>query len=200
MPDRLILPLRSKIAAGLLTAVLVLIVGAISWWAVQRATKSSEDVSHTSQVLLEQQKLLGGLADAETSARGYALTGDSTFLQPFEAARVAVPASIARLRLLTEDHSEQRLKLDTLESVADDQIRMNSQIIRFRDSAGFQLASDMIKTGQGRMVMDHARAISASMEAEENSMLQSRAAKQAATTHCVTGDLLGLFSRSCCPC
>jgi two-component system sensor kinase FixL len=178
MTDRLILPLRSKIAAGLLTAVLVLIVGAISWWAVLRATKSSEDVSHTSQVLLEQQKLLGGLADAETSARGYALTGDSSFLPPFEAARLAVPASIARLRQLTTDHAEQSSKLDTLESVARQQVDLNAQIIRFRDSVGFQLASDMIKTGQGRMVMDHARALSASMEAEENAMLQSRAARQ----------------------
>ena len=178
MPDRLILPLRSKIAAGLLTAVLVLIVGAISWWAVLRATKSSEDVSHTSQVLLEQQKLLTGLADAETSARGFAITGDSSFLAPFEAARLAVPASIARLRLLTTDHPDQITRLDTLESVATDQINLNAQIIRFRDSVGFEHASSMINTGQGKQVMDHARALSASMEREENAMLQSRAARQ----------------------
>jgi two-component system sensor kinase FixL len=178
MTDRLILPLRSKIAAGFLTAILVLIVGTISWWAVLRATRSSEEVSHTSQVLLEQQKLLGGLADAETSARGYALTGDSTFLPPFEAARLAVPASIARLRQLTTDHADMANRLDTLESVAREQVNLNAQIIRFRDSVGFELASDMIKTGQGRMVMDHARRLSASMEAEENAILQSRAARQ----------------------
>ena len=170
MTDRLILPLRSKIAAGFLTAILVLIVGTIAWWAVLRATRSSEEVSHTSQVLLEQQKLLGGLADAETSARGYALT-------PFDAARLAVPASIARLRQLTTDHADMANRLDTLESVAREQVNLNAQIIRFRDSVGFELASDMIKTGQGRMVMDHARRLSASMEAEENAILQSRAAR-----------------------
>jgi PAS domain S-box-containing protein len=178
MSDRLILPLRAKIAAGLLTAILVLIVGAIAWWAVQRATKSSEDVSHTTQVLLEQQKLLAGLADIETSARGFALTADSSFLTPFEAARLEVPASIARLRMLTRDHPEQAAKLDTLESVARDQVTMNAQIIRFRETEGFQLASDLIASGQGRQVMDHARALSAAMEAEENEMLQSRSAKQ----------------------
>jgi two-component system sensor kinase FixL len=178
MTDRLILPLRSKIAAGLVTAVLVLVVGAIAWWAVQRATKSSEDVSHTSQVLLEQRKLLGGLADAETAARGYALTGDSSFLAPFEDARLGVPASIARLRLLTTDHPEQATRLDTLESVANEQISLNQQIIRIRNSDGFELASALIRTGQGRQVMDHARALTDLMEAEENRMLQARAAKQ----------------------
>lgn len=172
------LPLRSKIAAGLLTAVLVLVIGAISYWAVQRATKSSEEVAHTSAVLLEHQKLLGGLADTETSARGFALTGDSSFLYPFEAARLAIPASIARLRELTSDPSHEPHRLDTLESVARQQIELNQQIIRFRDSAGFQLASDMIRTGQGRMVMDHARALTAAMEVEENRMLQARAAGQ----------------------
>ncbi len=172
------LNLRSKIAAGLMTAVLVLAVGAISWWAVQRATKSSEEVSHTNEVLLEQQKLLGGLADTETSARGYALTGDSSFLRPFEQARQAVPASVARLRSLMSDHESQWKRLDTLESVARQQIELNQQIIRFRDSVGFQLASDMIKTGQGRMVMDHARALTAAMEAEEDLILEARSARQ----------------------
>ena len=178
MTDRLILPLRSKIAAGLVTAVLVAVVGAISWWAVQRATKSSEEVSHTSRVLLEQQKLLSALADIETAARGYALTGEPTFLAPFDEARLAVPASVARLRNLVSDHASQARKLDTLETRAREHVEMNEQIIRFRDSAGFDHASRMIRTEQGRMVMDHARALTASMEKEENAMLQMRAANQ----------------------
>ena len=140
MPDRLILPLRSKIAAGLLTAVLVLVVGVISWWAVKRATKSSDDLSHTGQVLLEQHKLLAGLTDVETAARGYAITADSTFLRPFDDARLAVPASIARLRLLTSDHPAQRRKLDSLESYANQHVALNTQIIQRRDSDGFGAA------------------------------------------------------------
>ena len=178
MPDRFILPLRSKIAAGLLTALLVLAVGAASYWAVRRAGKSFEEVTHTSEVLLEQQKLLGALADVETAARGYALTGDSTFLAPFEEARAAVPASVARLRKLTTDHPVQGTRLDTLESVARQQVELNRQIIAFRVTSGFQLASDMIKTGQGRMVMDHARTLTASMEEEENRLFAIRAATQ----------------------
>jgi PAS domain S-box-containing protein len=178
MSERFILPLRSKIAAGLVTAILVLIIGVIAWWALERAAHASEEVAHTSQVLLEQQKLLSGLADAETSARGYALTGDTSFLAPFEAARLAVPASIQRLRQLTTDHPIQATRLDTLESVALQQVQLNDQIIRFRREKGFELASDVIKTGQGRMVMDHARALTGAMEEEENSLLAIRAKRQ----------------------
>ena len=178
MSDKLILPLRSKIAAGLVTALLVLVVGAMSFWTVLRAAHSFEEVNHTSRVLLEQQKLLSGLVDVETAARGYAITGDSSFLRPFYAARTAVPASIQRLRSMTTDHDEQQSKLDTLESVASDQLKYNDQIIDFRTNRGFEPASQMIGTGQARNVMDHARALTASMEREENRILSFRAAQQ----------------------
>src|SRR5215204_4050701 len=124
MADKLILPLRSKIAAGFVTAILVLVVGAMSYWALSRAAKSFEEVNHTSRVLLEQQRLLSALVDVETSARGYALTGDTSFLRPFYAARTAVPETIERLRAMSGDHDEQISKLDTLESVANDQVGM----------------------------------------------------------------------------
>jgi len=178
MSDTLILPLRSKIAAGLVTAVLVLAVGAMSFWTLSRAAHSFEEVNHTSRVLLEQQKLLSALVDLETAARGYAITGDSAFLGPFYAARTAVPMTIQRLRTLTADHHEQQSKLDTLESVAGDQLRFNDQIIDLRATRGFELASGIIGTGQARDVMNHARMLTASMEREENRILSLRARQQ----------------------
>jgi PAS domain S-box-containing protein len=178
MSDTLVLPLRSKIAAGLVTAVLVLVVGAMSFWTLSRAAHSFEEVNHTSRVLLEQQKLLSALVDLETAARGYAITGDSAFLGPFYAARTAVPMTIQRLRVLTSDHHEQQAKLDTLESVAGDQLRFNDQIIDLRATEGFALASGIIGTGQARDVMNHARTLTASMEREENRILRLRARQQ----------------------
>jgi two-component system sensor kinase FixL len=178
MTDRFIPSLRSKITAGFVTALLVLVVGAISLWTVTRAARSFEEVNHTSRVLLEQQKLLAGLADAETSARGFALTGDSSFLAPFEAARLSVPASITRLRRLTEDHRLQQIRLDTLESVASDQIALNMQIVDLRAREGFDYVLRLIMSEQGKKVMDHARALTAAMEFEENRILAQRGAQQ----------------------
>jgi PAS domain S-box-containing protein len=178
MSEKLNLPLRSKIAAGLVTALLVLVVSAMSYWTLRRAAKSFEEVTHTSRVLLEQQKLLSGLVDLETAARGFALTADSSFLGPYYIAKTLVPTSIARLRRLTTDHPEQQHRLDTLESVAGDQLRFNDQIIALRSTQGFTIASEMIRTGQAKLVMDHARALTSRMEEEENRMLALRAANQ----------------------
>ena len=174
MSDRFLPSLRYKIAAGLLTAVLVLVVGAISFWAVSRSTRASAAVDRTATVLLEQQQLLGGLADAETATRGYAITGDATFLGPFTAARTTVPRSVARLRTLTADNPRQQLRLDTLESVARQRLELSDQIMRLRRTQGFEMARALIATGQGKMVMDHARALAASMESEERRLLARR--------------------------
>ncbi|HEX2721856.1 MAG TPA: PAS domain S-box protein [Gemmatimonadaceae bacterium] len=183
MSDRFVLPLRSKIAAGLITAVLVLIVGAISFWAVSRAARSFDEVNHTSRVLLEQQRLLAGLADAETAARGYALTGDSAFLPPYRTARVEVPAHIERLRGLTADTPVQQNRLDTLESVGLELLRMNDQIIRIRNTSGEELAKQLIASGQSRLVMDHARALTDAMERLDARQLSERAARRERDVH-----------------
>ena len=178
MANRLLLPLRAKLAAGLFTAVLVLIVGAISFWAVSRAAESFEEVNHASLVLLEQQKLLTGLDDAETSARGFAISGDASYLAPYEAARLGVPRSIGRLRNLTSDHPSQQKYLDTLESVAGDHLRINDQIIRMRSDQGFSAVQDLVQARQGKLVMDHARSLTGTMEREENKLLAIRAKNQ----------------------
>ena len=177
MSDRFTLSLRSKIAAGLLTALLVLVVGAMSFWTVSRAARSFEEVNHSSRVLLELQKVLAELADVETAARGFAITGDSAFLSPLGAAEAAVPVSIARLRRLITDHPTQRVRLDTLESVTRDLITENDQIVQYRLES-FDKARLMIETSQARLVMDHARALTSAMEEDENRVLSQRAAQQ----------------------
>src|SRR6476661_7445633 len=179
MSDRLILPLRSKIAAGLATAVLVLIVGAISYWTTARAERASRMVDHTSQVLLEQQRLLSALSDAETSAHAYTLTGDTVDLDEFNNARIRVPVSLARLRALTADNPLQQERLDTLETVANQRIDLSDQIKRLRRDQGFTQARALIATGEGRIVMSHARALAGAMEAEESRLLTTRTAAQA---------------------
>jgi PAS domain S-box-containing protein len=178
MSDSRVIPLRSKIAAGFATAVLVLVVGAISYWTTARAERAAKAVDHTSQVLLEQQRLLSALADAETSAHAYTLTGDTIDLNTFNIARVRVPGSLSRLRSLTADNPVQQQRLDTLESVANERIRLSDQIKRLRHEQGFTAARDLIAVGEGRIVMDHARAIAAAMEADERRLLAQRIAAQ----------------------
>src|SRR6266508_3407391 len=127
MSDGFTSPLRSKIAAGLATALLVLVVGGASFVAVGRSTRATALVSHTDSVLIEREKLLSALKDAETGARGYVLTGDTSFLEPFRDAEDKVTASLEQLRVLTADNPVQQQRLDTLESRGKESVALSTQ-------------------------------------------------------------------------
>jgi PAS domain S-box-containing protein len=166
--------LRSKIAAGLATAILVLVVGGASYFAVGRSTRAASLVSHSDSVLIEREKVLSALKDAETGARGYLVAGDTGFLEPFNGAQAKLTASLQRLRVLTADNPLQQTRLDTLESVAGDAMRMSSQLVTLRSRGETGIAQALLATGQSKGVMDHAQSILSEMEATERQLLARR--------------------------
>ncbi|HEY8164800.1 MAG TPA: PAS domain S-box protein [Gemmatimonadaceae bacterium] len=172
--------LRVKLAAGVATSLLVLLVGAASYFTVVRASRATSLVAHADEVLLERERLLSTLKDAETGARGYVLTGEETFLDPYYSAVEQVPRSLENLRRLTADHPRQQPRIDTLESVARQSVELNEQIVRFRRRQGFDEAHRLIESGQSKIVMDHARALLAEIESEERTVLAQRTAAQQA--------------------
>ncbi len=171
--------LRAKIAAGLATTLLVLVVGGASYYAVRRSTHAAELVSHTDAVLIEREKLLSALKDAETGARGYVLTGEAEFLEPFNGAKPKVDESLRQLRTLTADNRLQQARLDTLESVGRQSVDLSAQIVKYRRTGGYETARALINTGQSKMVMDHAASILTDMEGSERALLADRIRLQA---------------------
>ena len=178
MKERFGESIRAKLAAGIATSVLVLFVGGASYYAVMRATRAAESVAHTDAVLLERERLLSVLKDAETGARGYVLTGEEGFLDPYYEAVEQVPRSLDKLRQLTADHPRQQPLIDTLESVARQSVELNEQIVRIRRRQGFEEAKRLIESGQSKIVMDHARSLLSGIESEERAVLARRTEAQ----------------------
>lgn len=166
--------LRAKIAAGLATALLVLVVGGASYFAVGRSTRAASLVSHSDSVLIEREKVLSALKDAETGARGYLVTGDTVFLEPYKGAQAKLTASLRQLRLLTADNPTQQTRLDTLESVSNDAMKLSTQLVAFRANGETGIAQALLASGQSKGVMDHAQSILSDMEATERQLLARR--------------------------
>ncbi|MEP6905893.1 MAG: CHASE3 domain-containing protein, partial [Gemmatimonadales bacterium] len=173
--------LRAKIAAGLATTLLVLVVGGASYFAVRRSTHAAELVAHTDSVLIEREKLLSALKDLETGSRGFVLTAQPEFLEPFNNAQPKVGQSLAKLRALTADNRTQQARLDTLESVGSDAIKLSAQLVKYRREGGYETARALISTGQSKMVMDHASSILTDMETTEQALLAERTKLQRET-------------------
>lgn len=71
-------------------------------------------VEHSMQVRQTLQQLLGTLREAETGQRGYLLTGDSAYVEPFDKAKTQLPVLEGQLRQLTEKSPAHQQQLDAL--------------------------------------------------------------------------------------
>lgn len=70
-----------------------------------------EWVIHTHEVLIESERLIGAVIDAETGQRGYLLTQDSAYLEPYHIGVSSVDSHLQELFRLTSDNlAQQRLE------------------------------------------------------------------------------------------
>src|SRR6201992_1077673 len=69
---------------------------------------------HTADVLETLGKAKDAMLDAETGVRGYLITGDENFLQPYQRGGDAYPAAIQKLRDLATDNAALQSRLDEL--------------------------------------------------------------------------------------
>ena len=78
---------------------------------VHRLTKAQDWVDHTDVVLAQTRLLLRFIIDQETGLRGYLLTHDEHFLQPYHFAETALPGLFEQMRANIADNPEQQSRL-----------------------------------------------------------------------------------------
>jgi CHASE3 domain sensor protein len=73
-------------------------------------------VVHTYQVISAVERAFSDIQDAETGQRGFIITGDQKYLDPYEHALQTSPESLLRIRQLIVDRPDQLGRLDNLEA------------------------------------------------------------------------------------
>ena len=82
-------------------ALLVALVVAVSFTAFRKLEEAAEARKHVFVAIIVANDLLSALKDAETGERGYSLTGDEAFLEPYLAVRDHVGGQLEQLRQRT---------------------------------------------------------------------------------------------------
>jgi len=164
-----------RLAAAFGLAVVILAVMAGSGY---RATTSLIEnngwVDHTFQVRTQLANLLSELLDAEGGQRGYTITGDESYLAPYQAALGAVQTSVGNVRSLMADNPVQQQRLTGLAPVIDAKLAKLKDIIDARRSQGFDAAAKLVADGQGKTLMDQIRSTIHDADQEEATLLQQR--------------------------
>ena len=90
--------------------------------------RESNDIQRSLELILSTVK------DAETAQRGYQLSRDSAFLEPFQEARDTMPYHMRMLDSLIGDDHIQKKNIDTLNYLVTNQIFLVSEITARQDN------------------------------------------------------------------
>jgi methyl-accepting chemotaxis protein len=165
-----------KIAAGFaLSLVLLVIIGSVAYVSISKLTKTSQWVTHTHEVLEHVAGVLSALKDAETGQRGYVITGDEAFLEPYHTGSSGVLGVVTGLRKLTEDNPRQQKRLDTVEQLVTSKLAELKQTVDLRRSGNLDEAVKIVRAGAGKRFMDELRRLLDEMDNEERDLLHQRA-------------------------
>ncbi len=163
------------VSSVLVAALLVVCLNAwLALRSVQVLGRSQYWVSHTWQVMNALEHVISSMKDAETGNRGYLLTGDPAYLEPYTAALRELPAQIDDLQHLTADNPRQQVRFPDLHAVVDQRLNLLEQGIDERRAGNKDTLRLLVLSGTGKTEMDHLRAIVDSMQAEERRLLVER--------------------------
>ncbi|MFN6461072.1 MAG: response regulator [Nostoc sp. DedVER02] len=172
---------------GVASAILILI-GMISYQNTRVLINASNQVQKTQEKINRLEELLSEMKDAETGQRGYILTGQESYLEPYQAVLANIKPKIAGLKDLTTDQPSQQKHFATLESLITAKLAILKQTIYLRQNQGFEAALQVIQTNQGKHLMDEIRKIVYEIENQDKRLLkqQSQAAKASAKNTVLT--------------
>ena len=164
-----------KIAGGFALALtMMLVIGGVAYRSTNLLIETSERVAHTQAVLENLSQLLSALQDLETGQRGYVITGDEGFLEPFTSGRARIYPLLDAVRSLTLDNPRQQSRIDQLRPIVDGIIEAHVHTNDVRKADGFDAAQSLVRSGEGKRRMDEARGVIGEMVNEERGLLKQR--------------------------
>nr|WP_293835318.1 response regulator [uncultured Arsenicibacter sp.] len=163
-------------------SILILILSLFaSYYSTQKLIDNSKLVNHTNQVLLEAENVISFMKDAETGQRGYLVTLDERFLQPYTGAYEKVANSYENLSGLTSDNQLQRRNLELVKTLYEDKFNQMQRVVdlvrRSQRSAQDTVARhrEMLR---GKKIMDNLRLVVNRIKKDENDLLKRRLEQQ----------------------
>jgi methyl-accepting chemotaxis protein len=165
-----------KIAAGFALSFLLLsAIGTVAYRSISVLTNTSHLVTQRHEVLEHVAEVLSVLKDAETGQRGYVITGEDSYLEPYNSAVANLPKILSELRELTSDSPSQQKHLDELASIIEAKLGELKRTVDTRRKSGFEETLKIVRTDEGKKYMDDARMVLGQMEREERELLKQRA-------------------------
>ncbi len=168
---------RSSKAIAVSAVIVLICIGALSFWSQVSNEQDRAWVTHTHVVVERLQAIRIDITQAETGQRGYILTGQSEYIESYGTGVERLGLDINALQDLTSDNPTEQEDINRLRSLITDRLRELADGIEVRKQSGLlagveavthgnngELWMEMIATQIGEMRQREARLLNARLE------------------------------------
>ncbi len=146
-----------KLIVSLGFASALVILSAIGWLSYKEMTSmvvSETWERHAHTEILELVDLLSKLREVETMARGFVITGDEKYLEPYKAALSEIERKLELLHTMERVSPLQQKSMADIVPLIGEKLAMVEKTIHFRRTKGFQTANQAMMPDRGEWLMD----------------------------------------------
>jgi methyl-accepting chemotaxis protein len=180
-----------KIALGFgLSVFILLVVGTVAYRSTDALIDNNASVARAHLVLEDISQLVSLMKDAETGQRGFVITGDEAYLEPYQGALALLPKTVANLRSLIKVEEQQR-RLDAAEPLITAKLGELKRTIELRRAQGFEPTQKAVQSNEGKKAMDDLRKVLGAMEQAERDLLRARSESAEASASGTKTTILG---------
>lgn len=163
------------ISSGL--AVILLSIGTVTLMGAHNTALTRAWVQRSSEGLIDTRNIAIAIRDAETGQRGFLLTGEDSYLEPYIRGKAQVAANMARLKTLMEGNPTQVLQLTALQPILAAKFAELATTVELRRHKGLEAALVVLRTNKGYNLMSDIEAGLTAMTLTERRMLADQVEK-----------------------
>jgi PAS domain S-box-containing protein len=172
------------------TLLILCAISVFSFRAVKSLVNSAEERSKSFRLISILQRIESELKDAETGERGFLLTGDPKYLEPYEKSLRDHGSNFNELKVFMKRRERTSSSIARLESLVRRKQEEMEKTINLRRSAGFDAAVQVVLTGQGKQLMDEIRTTLSELVKAENAALAKRDSQVSSETRIANAAML----------
>jgi signal transduction histidine kinase/CheY-like chemotaxis protein/CHASE3 domain sensor protein len=178
--------------------VFFLISGAIAYFNLQTLRDNNQKIVHSHEVIIALDELLSSMQDAETGQRGFLLTNNGKYLEPYSSSVMAISPKLDEIAELTSDNPAQKPRVTALRLHVGAKLAELKETIDLRRTQGLDTSLALVNSDRGKVEMDAIRAQLAAMSQEEADLRSRRfaelnAAQKTALASSLLSGLLGIL-------
>ncbi len=150
--------LDALVGLGFVLSLLILaVIGFLSYHSLSEFIDTAQSVENSHTLIEKLDDLTTEVGDVESASRGFVMSGDDLYLEPYYSALNEVNSTLQQIRELSSG-TAQEVMVRQIEALCSEKLDHSRQLVQLRRQDGIKAASRLFLTGTGHEMMDRLRA------------------------------------------